>query len=111
MVDEVFEVLLSHGRKSYFDYWHQRLTEEFGAPQDGWARALLNVCSLDANGAARQTLSARLSQHISDANELDETLNWLIDVLVGDGYLVEDQDRYRFRSSLLREFRRRRFAQ
>jgi hypothetical protein len=111
MVDEVFEVLLSHGRKSYFDYWHQRLTEELGAPQDGWARALLNVCSMDANGAARQTLSARLSTQISDANERDETLNWLIDVLVGDGYLVEEQDRYRFRSSLLREFWRRRFAQ
>ncbi len=110
-VDEVFEVLLSHGRKSYFDYWHQRLTEELGAPQDGWARALLNACSRDANGVMRQTLSATLSHHISDQNQRDEMLNWLIDVLIGDGYLVEAEGRYRFRSSLLREFWHRRFAQ
>jgi hypothetical protein len=38
-------------------------------------------------------------------------LNWLIDVLIGDGYLVEAEGRYRFRSSLLREFWHRRFAQ
>lgn len=111
MVDEVFEVLLSHGHRSYFDYWHQRLTEELGAPQDGWARALLNTCSRDANGAMKQTLSATLSHHISDPNQRDEILNWLIDVLIGDGYLIEEQGRYRFRSSLLREFWHRRFAQ
>ena len=111
MVDEVFDVLLSHGRRSYFDYWHQRVTEELGSPQDVWARALLNVCSRDAKGASRQTFSAALSHHIADADQRDETLNWLLDVLVGDGYLVEAEGRYRFRSSLLREFWYRRFAQ
>jgi len=111
MVDEVFEVLLSHGRRSYFDYWHQRLTEELGSPQDGWARALLNVCSRDSNGVSRQIFSATLSHHIADANQRDEMLNWLLDVLIGDGYLVEAEGRYRFRSSLLREFWHRRFAQ
>jgi uncharacterized protein len=110
MVDEVFDVLLSHGRRSYFDYWHQRLTEELGAPQDGWARALLNVCSRDASGVTKQTLSATLSRHVSDPNGRDEMLNWLIDVLIGDGYLIEEEGRYRFRSSLLREFWHRRFA-
>lgn len=111
MVDDVFEVLLSHGRRSYFDYWHQRLTEELGSPQDEWARALLNVCSRNVSGATRQTFTATLSQHISNTNQRDEMLNWLLDVLIGDGYLVEEQGRYRFRSSLLREFWHRRFAQ
>lgn len=111
MVDEVFEVLLSHGRRSYFDYWHQRLTEELGTPQDEWASALLNTCSRDATGVTRQTFAATLSRYISDTNQRDETLNWLIDVLIGDGYLVETEGRYRFRSSLLREFWHRRFAQ
>jgi hypothetical protein len=111
LVDEVFEVLLSHGRRSHFDYWHQRLTEELGAPQDEWACALLNTCSYDANGVTQHTLSATLSQHISNPDRRDEMLNWLTDVLISDGYLVEDRGRYRFRSSLLREFWHRRYAQ
>lgn len=111
MVDEVFEVLLSHGRRSYFDYWHQRLTEELGTPQDSWSSALLNACSRDAKGVTRQTFAATLSQHIADIAQRDEMLSWLLDVLIGDGYLVETEGRYRFRSSLLREFWHRRFAQ
>ena len=42
-------------------------------------------------------------------------LNWLLDVLLSDGYLtqyqVRDVGRYRFRSNLLREFWLRRFVQ
>jgi hypothetical protein len=110
-VDEVFDVLLSHGRKGIFNYWQERLTEELGAPQDAYAQAMLNVCSRDANGATRQTLEQVLSTPIADGAKRDETLNWLLDVLINDGYLVEDGGRYRFRSSLLREFWHRRFAQ
>ncbi len=110
-VDQVFEILLSRGKSSYFDYWNQRLTEELGSPHDGWARALLNAISADPTGVTRQTLQAVLSKHISDPDERDETLHWLLEILIGDGYLVDDDsDRLRFRSSLLREFWRRRYV-
>lgn len=111
LVDQVFETLLSREKSSYFDYWNQRLTEELGPPQDGWARALLNAISKDRNGATRQTLDSILSKHISDPSERDETMHWILEILISDGYLVDDEsDRVRFRSSLLREFWHRRYA-
>ncbi|MGE0102127.1 MAG: hypothetical protein AB7H86_01985 [Blastocatellales bacterium] len=110
-VDQAFETLLSRGKAAYFDYWSQRLTEELGSPHDGWARSLLNAISKDANGVSRQNLQSILSKHISNPVERDETLNWLLEILIGDGYLVDDEsDRLGFRSSLLREFWYRRYA-
>ncbi len=103
-VDEVFETLLSPSRRNHFDYWSQRLTEEIGQPRDTWARALLAACAADPDGATRTLLKQTLSKHVKDQKTRDEELNFLLDLLVGDGYLVEHEDRYRFRASLLREY-------
>jgi hypothetical protein len=37
-------------------------------------------------------------------------LNWLIDALIGDGYLIDENGRYRFRYSESRAFWHRRIA-
>jgi uncharacterized protein len=108
LVDEVFEALLSPARRNYFDYWNQRLSEEFGQPRDSWARALLAVCAADPAGATRATLKQTLLRHVEEKKTRDEELNLLLDLLVGDGYIVDHKGRYRFRSSLLREYWRRR---
>ena len=50
------------------------------------------------------TFQGVLSQHIADAGQRDEQLRYLLDVLQSDGYLVAEGERFRFRSSLLREF-------
>jgi len=98
-VDAVYEHLLSSSKKQYFDYWHQRLREELGTPDDGHAVALLNAIAADPAGASTQTLQGTLGD--------GERLTYLLDVLNSDGYVVEQHGRYLFRSSLLRDFWRR----
>ena len=91
------------------------MTEELGAPQSDWARALLKACAVDDAGASRSTLDQTLTQHINKSADRETMLNWLLDVLLSDGsltqYQVRDIGRYRFRSNLLRAFWLRRFVQ
>jgi hypothetical protein len=103
-VDEVFDRLLAPAKKGYFDYWRQRLGEELGKPDGGFALLLLNRAAADEAGASRETLSQALAGSIAEPVRRAERLRYLTDVLVGDGYLVEVDGRLRFRSPLLRSF-------
>lgn len=103
-VDEAYEILLAPSHKGYFDYWRQRLHEELGKPDAGFALTLLSAIARDKTGATRDTLRQVLQAHVSEAIERDEKLRYLLDVLEGDGYLVEDEGRFTFRSPLVREF-------
>ncbi len=103
-VDRVYEDLLSASKKGYFDYWRQRLPEELGKPDAGSALLLLNAAVADPNGVARASLEQLLAERIAEPEARSEKLRYLLDVLENDGYLVEERQRYRFRSPLLREF-------
>ncbi len=109
-VDAVHAELLSPSDRAYFDYWRQRLTEELGAPWDEQAIALLNAAAADDHGATRDLLRRVLDQKVPDPTERDARLRFLLDVLQADGYLVEVDGRFPFRSSLLRDFWRKRVA-
>ena len=106
-VDQAYERLLSPAKKTYFDFWQQRLHEELGAPDDARAVSILNAIAIDDHGATRQTLSGVLSAEIADPTTRDPQLRYLIDILLSDGYIVVIEDRYQFRSSLLRDYWRR----
>ncbi len=109
-VDAAFEDLLGHAYRSYFDHWYQRLTEELGAPDDGYARRLLTVAARDSQGVTRSTLDQDLATLVSDPDRRAELLSWLLDVLVTDSYLVEvgaGPSRWQFQSPMLREYWRR----
>ena len=103
-VDLAFESLLRPSRKAYFDYWRQRLKDELGTPEAGYALDLLNAVAVDEKGASRTALSQRLSKSIPDAGPRQEMLHYLLDVLESDGYIVPEGRRFRFRSPLLREY-------
>jgi hypothetical protein len=109
-VDAAFEQLLSPTHHAYFDTWAERLTEELGTPADAAATALLTGCALDPAGASRATLEQTLAARIPTVEQRGQQIAWLLEVLIGDGYLVEEKGRFRFRSNLLREFWRRKFA-
>lgn len=103
-VDAVFDDLLRPAKKAYFDYWRQRLAEELGKPDAGYALVLLNAVAMDENGTSRSSLSQVLSQHIRNSGQRKEKLRYLLDVLESDGYIVDSGERFLFRSPLLREF-------
>jgi hypothetical protein len=109
-VEAVYESLLSPGKRSYFEWWEQRLTEELGAPDNRQAVELLNAIARNPGGEPLPILQAVLGKLVKDDEQRHEKLHYLLDVLQSDGYLVLERDRYRFRSSLLREFWVRRVA-
>ncbi len=110
-VDAAFRALLVPAKKNYFDYWRQRLHQELGRPDDRQAIHLLNFACRSPSGVSRNTMERALATQISDPEQRDEKLRYLLDVLVNDGYLFEDETRYRFRSPLLREFWKKRVMQ
>ena len=103
-VDAVFENLLQPAHSSYFDTWRQRLQDELGKPDSDYALGLLNAACLDPAGVSGETLGQWLGSKLNDPEAKDVKLGYLLNVLEGDGYLIEAEGRYRFRSFLLREY-------
>lgn len=103
-IDRVFDLLLSPSKRGYFDYWRQRLQEELGLPDAGLALTLLNAAAADPAGAPGTALGQLLAEPLPEPKTRTEKLRYLLDVLENDGYLVEQEGRYLFRSPLLREF-------
>lgn len=110
MVERVFEKLLGMGYRNHFDYWRQRLDEELGQPEAGQATQLLSQICRSAAGDSRDNLAQVLGAVILDMEARDKVLNYLLEVLVSDGYLIERGGRFTFRLEWLRVYWQRRFA-
>lgn len=95
---------------THFDFWQQRLDKELGAERAKRARALLALCARDPSGASVTTLAMHLSGEVQQPEERDRELQWLLKVLLSDGYLREEGERRVFRSHLLREYWLRRYV-
>jgi hypothetical protein len=109
-VDRVFEALLDPAHRVHFDYRRQRLHDELGLPDSKYALDLLSAACRDDAGVTRDTLSQTLGKSVSDVHERDLKLRYLLDVLQGDGYLVEHERRWKFGFPLLRDFWSQRVA-
>lgn len=107
-VDAAVDTLLDH--RHYFSPWDERLGAAIGKPHDEHARLILTACSLDGTGASTATVRTALARAIVDQGERERALGWILDVLVNDGYLVNEGERWRFRSGLLRRYWRRYFT-
>ena len=73
------------------------------------ARRILKLCTLP-DGRSREDLLANL--FVKKINNIDHTeaiLAKLLDMLQNDGYLMELEGKYTFRSPLLRDFWHNRF--
>ncbi len=104
-VDQAFERLAGFDQRSYFDHWRQRLHEQLDPREARWAHGLLDRMSDDDGGASADTLRQAFADLGGPDDERD--LRFLLGLLHTDGYAVEQDGRWRFRSPLLREFWRR----
>ncbi len=109
-VDKSYENLLSPSNKGYFDHWIQRLTDELGKPDDLYALELLDIAAKDPKGVLCSNFDMALDGKINDADKRNEKTQYLLDILENDGYLVNTEGRFAFRSPLLRDFWLRRRA-
>lgn len=111
LVDNVYESLLKTTNRAYFDWWVQRLHDELGQTEARSAMVLLNTVAQADSATSHDQLQLVLDS-VTGANAALSTgesrLNYLLDVLVSDGYLTDENHQYRFRSPLIRDYWRRR---
>jgi hypothetical protein len=109
-VDAAFADLLLPNHLSQFDTWRQRLEEQFSQTDATAAKDILRHLCQHADGRDRaQTLNALMATRASaDPGAVEEQLSRLLLMLQRDGYLLESDGRYAFRSFLLREYWHRR---
>jgi hypothetical protein len=99
-VDRAYAGLLASHHKGYFDPWYQRLRDELGFVDEAHALAILGAAASDLGGAPTGVLHEILRSR--GANH--DLTRYILGVLVNDGYLVLVDERWRFRSPLLRDY-------
>lgn len=104
----VVEELLT--KKLYFSTWQERLPGTFGTPDVEYAELILARCAAKAEGVKRGTLDSALAKLVPDRPARTAALQWILDALEHDGYLIPKADRWRFRSGLLRRYWQRNSA-
>lgn len=109
-VESAFTQLLQPSNLSQFDTWRQRLDEQFDQSDATAAKDALRHLCQHANGRSRaQVLNALMStRSAADPAVIEDQLSRLLLMLQRDGYLLENQGSYAFRSFLLREYWHRR---
>lgn len=104
-VDAAFNKLLGQGAGAYFDYWRQRLDDELGQPEAGYAQRLLDAICRSDDGLARDEAGQSLHALIHDIDDRQRMVRHLLGILESDGYLVRlDTGRYAFRLEWLRMY-------
>jgi len=104
-IDTVFDKLLGHGYRVHFDYWRQRLDDELGQPEAGYASRILDLICPAPEGMATDALSQALQAQVNDPDTRDRMLRHLLQILESDGYLVRHETgRYAYRLEWLRMY-------
>ncbi|MWB95182.1 hypothetical protein GON26_12495 [Flavobacterium sp. GA093] len=104
-VDEAYNLLLN---EKHLNTWEERLNE-YKELQD-FARKLLKRLSSIKEGESRRVLLSFLNSIVNDQEKAELILSKLIYMLRNDGYLIEEESKYTFRSPLLRDFWYNRFS-
>jgi len=104
-IDEAYNRLLIENHKD-FSTWDERLKYYYEFEDD--ARRILKLCTL-SGGRSREDLLANLSAPSGNIEKTEAILAKLLDMLKNDGYLIEYEGKYIFRSPLLRDFWNNRF--
>lgn len=109
-VETAFYHLLEPENRSQFDTWRQRLEEQLNVSDAAIAQKLLqHLCSHPKGRTRSHLLNALMKTRGSaDSERVEAQIACLLPLLQRDGYLLENNGRYAFRSFLLREYWHRR---
>lgn len=102
-IDDAYNCLLT---KIHFNTWDERLCDY--RDMENNARKILKLCT-SLEGMSRSNLLLNLSSGHPDTEKIETELARLLTMLQNDGYIMENDGRYVFRSPLLRDFWHKRF--
>ncbi|MBY0504796.1 MAG: AAA-like domain-containing protein [Bryobacteraceae bacterium] len=103
LVEVALQRLMKNGR-SHFDHWDERLRKLLDARVPAYCATILALACHRPGGVQVTTIEQRLTRDITNEEERAVMLRQLLDLLVSDGYLVNEQGSARFRSSLVRRY-------
>ncbi len=95
IIDTAFENSL--GNRTYFEHWLSRLRIMFSGEQFSCAKEMLNNTAKNNWQTKYDYFDTATKHKVDDAN-------MLINILIHDGYIVNDNNKYRFNSPLLQEW-------
>lgn len=95
--------------EKHFNTWVERIDEQYGDLGNAAYTLLRHICQAK-EGSKRKSLVAVLSKKIQDSEEVEKKVSSLLYMLKNDGYLIEQNNLYLFRSPLLRDFWFNRFV-
>jgi len=98
-IDEAYSCLVT---EDHFNTWDERLKEYYDFETN--ARKILNLCAEVPTGRSREDLLANLLVKKSNIEKTETVLTQSLKMLKNDGYLIENNGKYTFRSPLLRDF-------
>lgn len=104
-VDAVFNKLLGQSYRVHFDYWRQRLDDELGQPEAGYATRILDLICATPEGMTSDALAQALQPQIADPDVRGRMQRHLLQILENDGYLIRHETgRYAYRLEWLRMY-------
>ena len=105
LIDKAYSSLIDH---KYFNTWDERL-KEYSDLEENTRMVLKRICQVP-KGEKRENLHTELNKKIRNSEKADEVLSKILRILINDGYLMETERNYGFRSPLLRDFWYNRFV-
>lgn len=105
-ITQAFEALLRPKNLSQFDTWRQRLHEQLSVPDADIASGILrHICQHPTGRSRAQIIDALMAARPhADPEASEEQIARLLQLLQRDGYLLQHEAAYAFRSFLLREY-------
>ena len=103
-VGSAFDALIALHNRNYFSSWREHISKNFDSPIREQLYEILQTCTRHRDGEEFDTLLVTISAHESVVSPQD--LRDILDVLVNDGYLVEDttSGKFGFSSGLVRRW-------
>ena len=111
-VDAAYELLLSPSHRVKFAHWDSRLGDLLDRDDARLTRLILTEVAHAPKGLSRRQLlnAAQRKSPGTDADEHSSRIETLLSFLQRDGYLIEKDGRYTFRSFLLRDYWKRKYS-
>lgn len=95
--------------EKHFNTWIERIEKQYGDLANHSFTLLKHICQ-EKSGSKRQNIENQLINKIDDPEKMESILSRLLYMLKNDGYLIEEDSLYKFRSPLLRDFWFKRFV-
>lgn len=104
LIEKTYKEITS---EDHFNTWVERIQKQYGDIKDLCFKILKFLCQTPAS---RRSIYNQIIETVTETNKAEEITAKLLHMLKNDGYLMEEEGTYMFRSPLIRDFWYNRFV-